>query len=156
MQGSRVYNVMYNMIVCIVWAVVSGLQPVLLLESQSAVFRRAIFIASFACVYWQWEELWLTAAALGWGLMTSASRALMGRHYVGDVLAGIGLGVFITSLVTQVRHRLLSALPPYIRFEEAGSCAASIHDLKDHSCVSTQLIVSAWVSDGLNEEIEEN
>ena len=43
-----------------------------------------------------------TALILAWGLLTSFSRVLLGRHYLGDVIAGVLLGVVITGLVTQV------------------------------------------------------
>ena len=63
---------------------------------------RAVFIAGFACVCWGWGNRPLCAAIAAWGLATSASRALMGRHYVSDVIAGIALGIVTTAIVTQV------------------------------------------------------
>ena len=63
---------------------------------------RAIFIAGFACVCWGWGNRPLCAAIAAWGLATAVSRALMGRHYLGDVAAGTALGLVTTALVTQV------------------------------------------------------
>lgn len=44
----------------------------------------------------------LCLAVVLWSLMTASSRAMMGRHYVGDVLAGVFLGVMTTAVITQV------------------------------------------------------
>ena len=66
--------------------------------------RRAVFIAGFACVCWGWGNRPLCAAIAAWGLATAVSRALMGRHYIGDVIAGTALGLVTTALVTQVRR----------------------------------------------------
>lgn len=38
-----------------------------------------------------------------WGIATAASRAAMGRHYVGDVCAGIPLGILTVAIVTKVK-----------------------------------------------------
>jgi len=67
-----------------------------------SALRRAVFIAGFACVCWGWGNRPLCAAIAAWGLATSASRALMGRHYISDVVAGIALGIVTTAIVTQV------------------------------------------------------
>lgn len=63
---------------------------------------RAMFIASFACMCMEKGNTSFTALILAWGLLTSFSRVLLGRHYLGDVIAGVLLGVVITGLVTQV------------------------------------------------------
>lgn len=43
------------------------------------------------------------ALAIIWALLTGFSRAVMGRHYICDVLAGLLAGTCTTALVTQVR-----------------------------------------------------
>ena len=37
--------------------------------------------------------------ALAWSVLVSLSRLLLGAHYVGDILAGLGLGLVISYLV---------------------------------------------------------
>ena len=38
-------------------------------------------------------------------MVTALSRALMGRHYLGDVMAGLLVGVATTAIVTKVGGR---------------------------------------------------
>lgn len=44
----------------------------------------------------------LRAAAAGWAATTALSRAAMGRHYLGDVLAGLAVGALNVALLTKV------------------------------------------------------
>jgi hypothetical protein len=63
---------------------------------------RAMFVASFACI--ALAEFPVAVVLLSfWGASTAFSRALLGRHYVGDVLAGIAIGPLITAIITKVR-----------------------------------------------------
>ncbi|KAL3162311.1 hypothetical protein ABBQ32_009998 [Trebouxia sp. C0010 RCD-2024] len=66
---------------------------------------RAFYVAAFACVYLRQWSLWLCLLVVIWGITTAASRAAMGRHYVGDVCAGIPLGLFTVAIVTQGHFR---------------------------------------------------
>jgi membrane-associated phospholipid phosphatase len=61
-----------------------------------------MFVASFACI--ALAEFPVAVVLLSfWGASTAFSRALLGRHYVGDVLAGIAIGPLITAIITKVR-----------------------------------------------------
>lgn len=42
-----------------------------------------------------------------WGITTAASRAAMGRHYIGDVLVGMPLGLLTVAIVTKVKFAIL-------------------------------------------------
>lgn len=44
----------------------------------------------------------LGVAVCGWAFVLGMSRCLMGRHYLGDVLAGMCVGVITIALLTQV------------------------------------------------------
>ncbi len=37
-----------------------------------------------------------------WAMVTALSRAAMGRHYVGDICAGMPLGILTTAITTKV------------------------------------------------------
>ena len=37
-----------------------------------------------------------------WGVVTALSRAAMGRHYVGDICAGMPLGILTVAFTTKV------------------------------------------------------
>lgn len=63
---------------------------------------RASFIALFAAVCWGHTSRPLAAAVLAWGLATAVSRALLGRHFLGDVVAGCCVGAATTAAVTRV------------------------------------------------------
>ncbi len=63
---------------------------------------RASFIALFATVCWHATSKPLAAAVLGWGAATAASRALLGRHFLGDVAAGCLVGAATTAVITRV------------------------------------------------------
>lgn len=63
---------------------------------------RASFIALFAAVCWHATSKPLAAVVLGWGAATAASRALLGRHFLGDVAAGCLVGAATTAVITQV------------------------------------------------------
>uniref|UniRef100_A0A0D6R535 Phosphatidic acid phosphatase type 2/haloperoxidase domain-containing protein n=1 Tax=Araucaria cunninghamii TaxID=56994 RepID=A0A0D6R535_ARACU len=61
---------------------------------------RAFFVASFLCLCFLENTLWVETLGVRvfilvatWSIVTSASRVLLGRHFVLDVVAGAGLGV---------------------------------------------------------------
>ena len=72
------------------------------LQHQGCVICRAFYVAAFACVYLKQWSLCVCFLAAVWGIATAASRAAMGRHYVGDVCAGIPLGILTVAIVTKV------------------------------------------------------
>lgn len=53
---------------------------------------------------------WLHCAIIMWALITALSRAAMGRHYAGDVLAGIFVGFVNVLLLTKVHGSFLCFL----------------------------------------------
>lgn len=71
--------------------------------ARTLVNRRASFIAFFAAVCWGHTSRPLAVAVLAWGLTTAISRALLGRHFLGDVVAGVLVGAATTAVVTKVR-----------------------------------------------------
>ena len=63
---------------------------------------RAFYVAAFACVYFShWSNLVCILAAI-WAIFTALSRAAMGRHYIGDICAGMPLGLLTVAVVTKV------------------------------------------------------
>lgn len=46
--------------------------------------------------------------------MTALSRALMGRHYLGDVVAGLLVGFVTTAIVTKVSEGLVRTSNPSV------------------------------------------
>lgn len=65
--------------------------------------RAAMLATLFLSAFWSnGNHTLLCLAAVVWALVTASSRAMMGRHYVGDVLAGALLGVMTTAVITQV------------------------------------------------------
>ena len=63
---------------------------------------RASFVAIFVCLYAARRSIALCCLACFWGAATAVSRAIMGRHYIGDICAGIPLGILTIAIVTQV------------------------------------------------------
>lgn len=51
--------------------------------------------------------MWMCLLAAVWGITTAASRAAMGRHYIGDVLVGMPLGLLTVAIVTKVKFAIL-------------------------------------------------
>ena len=73
-----------------------------LLTEHCVLACRAFYVAAFAYVYFsQWSTAICVLAAF-WGATTALSRAAMGRHYVGDICAGMPLGILTVATVTQV------------------------------------------------------
>jgi len=62
---------------------------------------RASLVAMFATVCLNGTNPPLAIAVLCWGALTGVSRALLGRHYVGDVIFGVLVGACITAALTQ-------------------------------------------------------
>lgn len=70
---------------------------------------RVSFVASYFCLLLgKSHPLWVSLGAW-WALWTALSRAMMGRHYFVDVLAGIALGFFTLGVITQVRRGAVAA-----------------------------------------------
>mmetsp|Transcript_45669 Transcript_45669/g.85312 ORF Transcript_45669/g.85312 Transcript_45669/m.85312 type:complete len:202 (+) Transcript_45669:112-717(+) len=73
---------------------------------------RCVFIASFALVVLneEWHETFFICI---WATMTAMSRVALGRHYIGDVLAGTCVGVALTGVLTKgTFHANQLWLPP--------------------------------------------
>ncbi|GAB4815928.1 hypothetical protein N2152v2_002974 [Parachlorella kessleri] len=64
---------------------------------------RASFVAVFVLACLAQLPGWLRLIALAWAVTTALSRAAMGRHYLGDVLAGLLVGVLNVAILTRVR-----------------------------------------------------
>lgn len=77
--------------------------------------RRAMFLTLYALVWLQQgsQMAWAVPIVV-WGLVTAFSRCLMGRHFLGDVLAGLLVGVLTTAVVTQVWT--MRSCPPFRLF----------------------------------------
>ena len=65
------------------------------------------------------------APTIGWALATTLSRVALGRHYVSDTLAGVGVGIAIVAAMTRGTFNLdnasLGTLPVPARFGTAGT-----------------------------------
>ena len=80
------------------------------ISSTATSWCRAFYVAVFACVYcYKWSIL-LCLLAAAWGVATALSRAAMGRHYLGDICAGMPLGVLTVAFVTKVMVTCSQAL----------------------------------------------
>ena len=63
-----------------------------------------------------------------WGVVTAASRAAMGRHYIGDVCAGMPLGILTVAVVTKVTLALTCYMSvPGAANSTSKCCAGSLH-----------------------------
>ena len=67
------------------------------------VVRRVSYIAGFTLVVFAASHLGPALAVAAWALIVAVSRAAMGRHYVGDVMAGLLLGLATTATVFKGR-----------------------------------------------------
>ena len=63
---------------------------------------RVGYIAAFGLLCIIERNVLLSLLLSSWALATALSRALMGRHYVGDVLIGLCTGLLTTAIVTKV------------------------------------------------------
>ena len=70
-------------------------------------FRRVIYMACFATFIAASNGSHMGVATTIWGITVAFSRALLGRHYLGDVCAGAIVGMLNTALITKVRFALL-------------------------------------------------
>ena len=59
-------------------------------------------MAAFASVIAAANGSWMGYALSLWGVVVALSRALLGRHYLGDVCAGAVIGLLNTALITKV------------------------------------------------------
>ncbi len=63
---------------------------------------RVSYVAAYTMVCLAQHSLLLNLLVCGWAVITALSRALMGRHYIGDVVVGLLLGILTTAVVTKV------------------------------------------------------
>ena len=63
---------------------------------------RVSYVCIFAILAFAGASPALCAALSCWALLTAVSRALMGRHYLGDVIFGLALGFLTTGLTCKV------------------------------------------------------
>ena len=61
-----------------------------------------MFLALYALLWLPGSQLPWALLIVAWALVTALSRCLMGRHFLGDVLAGLLVGVLTTAVVTKV------------------------------------------------------
>lgn len=64
---------------------------------------RSILVAGLFCVCKDFMPGFVVWLVVLWGVLTSTSRVLLGRHYLSDVMVGALLGVAVTAMVTAVR-----------------------------------------------------
>lgn len=65
------------------------------------------FLAIFAHMWLREGHQGLAAALAVWAAVTALSRCLMGRHYLGDVVAGVATGVATAATMSKVCLRVL-------------------------------------------------
>lgn len=63
---------------------------------------RVGFVTTFIYCCYHATNPTICTLVLAWGTLTALSRAFMGRHYLGDVVAGLLLGLGTTAVVTKV------------------------------------------------------
>lgn len=71
-------------------------------SDRAAVVCRVSCLAALACVLLGAHHWALAAGAVLWAVVVAVSRAAMGRHYLGDVTAGLLLGLVTAATVTRV------------------------------------------------------
>lgn len=64
--------------------------------------RRVTFLALFAAAWLAGSWSGAALAIGAWAAAVAVSRCLMGRHFLGDVLAGLLVGIMTTAVVTKV------------------------------------------------------
>lgn len=64
---------------------------------------RSILVAGLFCVCKDFMPGFLCVLMALWGIATSTSRVLLGRHYLSDVVVGALVGVAVTAIMTAVR-----------------------------------------------------
>ncbi|KAK9792681.1 hypothetical protein WJX73_009700 [Symbiochloris irregularis] len=62
---------------------------------------RVSALAAFAYVCCAHQSWGLVIAAAAWAVTVAVSRAAMGRHYLGDITAGLLLGLVTVAIVTK-------------------------------------------------------
>lgn len=74
---------------------------------------RATFLSLYALLWLSGSQLPWALPVMLWGLVTAFSRCLMGRHFLGDVLAGLLVGVLTTAVATKVNYPTPSGKYPF-------------------------------------------
>jgi membrane-associated phospholipid phosphatase len=81
------------------------------MSNAHACTCRATFLALFAAAWLSGSQPALAQAVGAWALAVALSRCLMGRHFLGDILAGLLVGIMTTAVVTQVGPVPLPCIP---------------------------------------------
>ena len=64
---------------------------------------RSMLVAGLFCVCKEFVPGFVVWLMVLWGVLTTMSRVLLGRHYLSDVMVGSLLGLAVTAIVTAVR-----------------------------------------------------
>ena len=83
--------------------------------------RRVVFLAIFAVMWLHEWHAGLAVAICVWAAGTALSRCLMGRHYLGDVLAGAVTGVATAATLSKVFPSPVDP-PPHMSCMRLQSC----------------------------------
>ncbi|KAK9847795.1 hypothetical protein WJX84_009050 [Apatococcus fuscideae] len=73
---------------------------------------RVAYMAGFACVIAAANGSHMGVATTVWGTVVALSRALLGRHYLGDICAGALVGILNTALITKGTFSATNLLVP--------------------------------------------
>lgn len=73
--------------------------------------RRVTFLAAFALMWLHARHMGVALAIVVWAAGTALSRCLMGRHYLGDIIAGIVTGVATAATLSKVGLARVPSLP---------------------------------------------
>ena len=91
--------------------------------------RRVTFLAAFALMWLHARHMGVALAIVVWATGTALSRCLMGRHYLGDIIAGIVTGVATAATLSKVGLAHVPSLPQseitftgMVRPSRASSC----------------------------------
>lgn len=103
---------------------------------HACLSARVSCLAVLACVCCL-PHHWAFALLAGlWAVAVALSRAVMGRHYLGDVLAGLLLGIVSAGVVTRVGHLNLRTDAIHVfKMWHCGICVAG----QLHSDICTSL-----------------
>jgi presqualene diphosphate phosphatase len=97
-------NLLFAMVLDII--AVGGCKPQVVADQYSfpsGHASRSILVAGMFLVCKDFLPLFIVVLMVLWGVATSTSRVLLGRHYLSDVLVGALLGIAVTTIMTVVR-----------------------------------------------------